>query len=131
MPEAADVIGSILEVLSWVGLAAGIPLVLIGRIISRRRCEWISTTAEVFEAGGFTGLRWSDGEGSSRQSLHTEEQTRGLEPGTQVALHYDACHPAKWGLEEPRNENPVLIVGWTLAAVGILSTLAGFLLMLF
>lgn len=131
MSEAADVMGSILEVLSWVGLAAGIPLVLIGRIISRRRCVWITTTAEVFEAGGFTGLRWSDGEGSSRQSLHTAEQTRGLEPGTEVALHYDACHPAKWGLAEPRNENPALIVGWTLAAVGILSTLAGFILMLF
>jgi hypothetical protein len=131
MPEAVDVIGSILEVLSWVGLAAGLPLVLIGRIISRRRCVWISTTAEVFEAGGFTGLRWSDGEGSSRQSLHTAEQTRGLEPGTEVALHYDACHPGKWGLEEPRKENPVLIVGWTLAAVGIASTLGGFILMLF
>jgi hypothetical protein len=125
------VMGSILEVLSWVGLAAGIPLVLIGRIISRRRCVWMTTTAEVFEAGGFTGLRWSDGEGSFRQSLHTAEQTRGLEPGTEVALHYDACHPTKWGLAEPRNENPVLIVGWTLAAVGILATLAGFILMLF
>ena len=131
MPEAADVIGSILEVLSWVGLAAGIPLVLIGRIIGRRRCEWTTTTAEVFEAGGFTGLRWSDGEGSSRQSLHTEEQTRGLEPGTQVSLHYDVCHPGRWGLEEPRKENAALIVGWTLAVVGIVSTLAGFILMLF
>ncbi|WP_341392674.1 hypothetical protein [Arthrobacter sp. G119Y2] len=130
MPEAADVIGSILEVLSWVGLAAGLPLVLIGRTISRRRCVWISTTAEVFEAGGFKGLRWADGEGSPRQSLHTAEQTRGLEPGTEIALHYDACHPGRWGLGEPRNENPVLIVGWTLTAVGVVSTLAGFVLML-
>ncbi|WAP50857.1 hypothetical protein OL239_12780 [Arthrobacter sp. ATA002] len=130
MPEAADVIGSILELLSWMGLAAGIPLVLIGRAIRRRRCVWISTTAEVFEAGGFKGLRWSDGESTPRLSLHTAEQTRGLEPGTVVALHYDACHPARWGLGEPREENPALAVGWTLTAVGAACTLAGFFLML-
>ena len=130
MPESADLIGPILELLSWVGLGAGIPLVIIGWIIAKRRCPWISTTAEVFEAGGFKGIRWSDGESAPHQTLHSDEQTSGWVPGTQVVLHYDACHPARWGLGEPREENPVRAVGWTLTGVGIFCTLAGFLLML-
>ena len=131
MPEATHVIGSILELLSWVGLAAGIPLVLIGRIVRRRRCAWTSTTAEVIEAGGFKGFRWSDGDNTPRLSLHSAEQTRGLEAGTEVVLHYDACHPARWGLGEPREDNPALALGWTLTAIGAGCTLIGFLLMLF
>lgn len=130
MPESADVIGAILELLTWIGFIAGIPLLLIGRAIGNRRCPWTSTTAEVFEAGGFKGVRWTDRENAPHLSLHTAEQTRELVPGTTIALHYDACHPARWGLGEPRETNPVLAVGWTLTAVGITCTLTGFILMM-
>lgn len=130
MPESVELIGPILELLSWVGFGVGLPLLIAGWAIAKRRCPWTRTTAEVFEAGGFKGIRWSDSENSPHLTLHTAEQTSGWEPGTEVVLHYDACHPARWGLGEPREENPVLAVGWTLTAVGIICTVAGFLLML-
>ena len=131
MPEPAELLGPILELMSWVGFVPGIPLIITGWVITKYRCPWASTTAEVFEACGFKGFRWSDGANTPHLSLHSAEQTRGLEPGTEVVLHYDACHPARWSLGEPRHDNPVLIVGWILTAVGILCTLAGFVLLMF
>lgn len=131
MPEFADLIGPILDLVSWVCFVPGIPLLLCGWVVARRRCPWASTTAEVYEAGGFKGFRWSDGGNTPHLSLHTAEETRGLELGAKVVLHYDTCHPARWNLDGSRPENPVLAVGWALTGVGMVCTLAGFLLMLF
>lgn len=101
MPEPADLLGPILELMSWVGFVPGIPLIITGWVITKYRCRWASTTAEVFEAGGFKGFRSSDGANTPHPSLHSAEQTSELEPGTEVVLHYDACHPARWSLGEP------------------------------
>lgn len=131
MPETVDHLGAILELMSWVGLVPGIPLVITGWVITKYRCQWTTTTAEVFEAGGFKGFRWSDAGNTSHASLHTAEHTVGLKPGAEIVLHYDVCHPTRWSLAEPRHDNPVLIVGWILTAVGIVCTLAGFVLMMF
>jgi hypothetical protein len=46
-------------------------------------------------------------------------------------VHYDVCHPARWDLVPPRHENPVLIVGWILTTVGLLRSVAGFVLLMF
>lgn len=131
MPESADALGAILELMSWVGFVPGIPLVLAGWIIRKRRCPWTSTTAEVFEAGGFKGLRWVDDAEAPHASLLPVDRSDGLQTGTQVLIHYDACHPGRWSLHEHRPDDPVLIIGWILTAVGIVSTLAGFVLMMF
>jgi hypothetical protein len=119
-----------LEMMSWVGFVLGIPLVIAGWIVAKRRCQWTTTTAEVFEAGGFMGFRWSDGENTPHLSLHNPTETLGLDAGTRVELHYDQCHPARWGLEPPRHENHALLIGWILTGTGILCTVAGFILML-
>ncbi|WP_434620473.1 hypothetical protein [Arthrobacter sp. A5] len=131
MPGPADALGPILELMTWVGFVPGIPLLVAGWVVAKRRCPWTSTTAEVFEAGGYKGFRWSDGENAPHLSLHTAEETRGLEPGSEVVLHFDACHPGRWGLVPHRHDNTVMTVGWILTAVGIVCTLAGFILMMF
>ncbi len=131
MSEPEEFLGPILELMSWVGFVPGIPLLITGWVITKRRCQWASTTAEVFEAGGFKGFRWSDDANTPHLSLHTAEQTRGLGPGDEVLVYYDTCHPARWSIGEPRTDNPVLALGWILTAVGVLCTLAGFVLMMF
>lgn len=130
MPGPADVLGPILELMTWVGFVPGIPLLITGWIMARRRCTWASTTAEVFDAGRYKGFRWLDSTNTLHLSLHAAAENRGLEVGTHVELHYDQCHPARWSLGQPRNENPVLIVGWILTSMGILCAVAGFFLLM-
>lgn len=130
MPGPADVLGPILELMSWVGFVPGIPVLITGWIMARRRCQWASTTAEVFEAGRYKGFRWSDSTNTLHLSLYAPAESRGLEAGNRIELHYDQCHPARWSLGPPRKDNPVLIVGWILTAVGVICTVAGFFLLM-
>ncbi|WP_411732443.1 hypothetical protein [Paeniglutamicibacter sp.] len=131
MTGPAGALGPMLEMMSWVGFVLGIPLVIAGWIVAKRRCPWTNTTAEVFEAGGYKGFRWSDSENTPHLSLHDPAETLGLDAGTRIELHYDQCHPDRWALGPPQNDNPVLLIGWILTGTGILCTVAGFILMMF
>ncbi|XTR50995.1 hypothetical protein ACOM2C_11105 [Pseudarthrobacter sp. So.54] len=51
--------------------------------------------------------------------------------GTDVDLFYDVCHPSRWGRTRPKHDNAAWTLGWVLAGVGILSTVGGFVLLLF
>jgi hypothetical protein len=131
MAGPVDALGPILEVMSWVGFVPGVPLLAIGWIIGRRRCRWISTSGEVFSAGGYQGVRWTDGGSMPRQCLLRPEDAPDLVTGSAVVLHYDVCHPGRWALRLPRRDSLVLILGWILASVGILCTVTGFVLLMF
>lgn len=130
MGGPADVLGPILEVMTWVGFVPGGPLLVIGWIIRRRRCHWLSTSSEVFAAGRYQGLRWTDGGNNLRQSLLRPEDAPELLAGSTVVLHYDPCHPGRWALTPPKQQNTALILGWILVSVGIFCTVAGFVLMM-
>ncbi|MCA4135340.1 hypothetical protein [Arthrobacter sp. M4] len=127
---AGNVLGPILEVMTWVGLVPGLPLLLVGWLRRRRRCPWISTPAEVVAAGNYTGFRWADAPGSTRLTLLPRDEAGDVEPGNLITVHFDSCHPARWSLTRPRHDNTLLILGWILTAVGILSVIGGFLLLL-
>jgi hypothetical protein len=128
-PEGA--LGAVLETMSWVGLVPGIPMLILGWIVAQRRCKWAKTTAEVIEAGGFQGFRWSGGDDNKHVTLNDPAEVPIMDVGTQVELYYDQCHPARWRLARPRRENRALLIGWVLTSTGILSTVAGFVLMIF
>lgn len=130
MTGLTDAFGPILELMTWVGFVPGVPLLVSGWIIGKRRCRWETTTGEVFETGNYKGFRWTDSENTPRLSLLPSEEAREMETGSQVMLHYDVCHPARFGLIAPQQDNIVLILGWILTSVGILCTVAGFVLMM-
>lgn len=130
MAGPADALGPILEVMTWVGFVPGVPLLVIGWILHRRRCRWISTSGEIFTAGRYQGVRWTDGGNNLRQSLLRPEDTPDLLAGNAIILHYDYCHPGRWALSPPEQRNAALIVGWILTSVGILCTVAGFVLIM-
>lgn len=128
-PEGA--LGVVLETMSWVGLVPGIPMLLLGWIVAKRRCKWVKTSAEVFEAGGFQGFRWSDGDDSQHSTLNDPSEVPIMDVGTQVELYYDQCHPSRWRLAPPHHDNHALLIGSILTGTGVLSTVAGFMLMMF
>jgi hypothetical protein len=94
------------------------------------RCQWTKTNTEVFEPGGFKGFRWSDGENTPHLPLHNPAEAQILDVGTRIELHDDQGHPARCGLEPPRNENPALLTGWIFTGTGILCAVTGFILMM-
>ncbi|XTR50994.1 hypothetical protein ACOM2C_11100 [Pseudarthrobacter sp. So.54] len=50
MASVGDLLGPILEVMTWVGFVLGLPLLAWGWIARRRRCEWTRTTGTVISA---------------------------------------------------------------------------------
>jgi len=126
-PEGAW--GAVLETMSWVGLVPGIPMLVLGWIVAMRACKWVKTTAEVFEAGGFQGFRWCDGDGRQYSILHEPSEVPIMDVGTPVVLYYDQCHPARWRLAPSRHTNSALLIGSILTGSGLLSIVAGFMLM--
>ncbi|MEE2523905.1 hypothetical protein V1639_15035 [Pseudarthrobacter sp. J75] len=75
-------------------------------------------------------MRWLDSANTPHLSLHALTVNSPLESGENIELHYDQCHPARWSLGPPRHDNTVLIVGWILTVLGILCTVAGFVLLM-
>ena len=130
MPGPADALGPILEVMTWVGFVPAVPLLVIGWIMHLRRCRWISTSGEIFTAGRYQGVRWTDSGNNLRQSLLRPEDAPEMLAGSTIELHYDDCHPGRWRLSPPEQHNIALILGWILASVGIFCTVAGFVLLM-
>ncbi|MBH0109983.1 hypothetical protein I6E81_07370 [Salinibacterium sp. NG22] len=98
-------------------------------MLALRACKWIATTAEVFEAGGFQGFRWSDGDGRQYSILHEPSEVPLMDVGARVGLYYDQCHPSRWSLTRPRRTNAAILIGSILTGIGVLSVVAGFVLM--
>lgn len=48
---------------------------------------------------------------AAQRRLSTSSRMPPLEPGNEVTLYYDTCHPSRWSLSLPRQENSVLVTG--------------------
>lgn len=68
--------------MTWVGFVRGVPLLIWGWTIGKRRCPWTSTSGEVIEAGRYKGFRWTDGENAPRQVLLRPEDAQELATGS-------------------------------------------------
>jgi hypothetical protein len=126
-----DLLGPILELMTWVGFVLGLPLLGWGYRSLRRQCEWARTRGTVISAGGFKGYGWTDHHGTVHTSLLPAAESQGLVEGSDVVLFYDVCHPSRWGLAPSKPDNAAWIIGWILTGVGLLSTAGGFVLLLF
>ncbi|MGR0162184.1 hypothetical protein [Paenarthrobacter nitroguajacolicus] len=131
MAGSLDVLGPILEMMTWVGFIPGVPLLISAWVIARQRCVWATADGEQFAAGGFLGVQWVDQANEEQKVLLDIPAREGsVDPGA-VLVHYDVCHPSRCSLQAPRHDNTVLILGWILTGVGIASTVGGFVLLLF
>ncbi len=129
MTGPVEFLGPILEMMTWVGFVPGVPLLVWAWIIARRRCTWVTADGERFAAGGYLGLQWVDQDNEERKVLLDVAAREGGFDSGPVVVHYDACHPSRCALEPPRYDHTVLILGWILTGIGILSTLGGIVLL--
>ncbi|MGF6832265.1 hypothetical protein QF015_000414 [Paenarthrobacter sp. TE4293] len=131
MAGTVDVLGPILEMMTWVGFVPGVPLLISAWIIAKRCCVWVTADGERFAAGGFMGLHWVDHADEEHKVLLDIPATEGTIEPRAVVVHYDVCHPSRCSLKPPHHDNTVLILGWILTGLGIVSTVGGFVLLLF
>ena len=111
MTGPAGALGSVLEMMSWEGFVPGITILIVGWILAKRCCQWIRCTAEVLEAGGFQGFRWSDGDVRQHRTLDDPADVQIMDVGIQVEFYYDHRHPYRWSIELPRRENHAFLSG--------------------
>lgn len=93
--------------------------------MARRRCHKISSTAEVFDPGKYTGLRWLDSASTPHLTLHPSQSAL---PWQEVRMsRFTTINATSHGGASGRpGTTQFLIVGWILTAVGLLCTVAGF-----
>ena len=72
----------------------------------------------MISAGGFTGYSWTDHHDADHRSLLPAAESHGLVVGSDVDLFYDVCHPSRWGLTPPKQDNAAWTLGWILTGVG-------------
>ncbi|MBP2265871.1 hypothetical protein J3A64_001335 [Pseudarthrobacter sp. PvP004] len=130
MAGSLDFLGPILEMMTWVGFVPGVPLLISAWVLAKRRCVWGTAAGEQFAAGGFLGVQWLDQSNEEQKVLLDIPAHDGSIDSRSVVVHYDLCHPSRCSLQPPRHDNTVLILGWILTGVGILSTIGGFFLLL-
>jgi len=129
MPSSTDLLGPILELMTWIGFIPGIPLIIAGLIIAKKRCPWVRAAGEVVTAGTYKALQWRPrDEATSRLILLPAVEAAKVTAGTFIVFYYDTCHPARWSLHPPRHQNPLLVLGWILTGSGALCAVAGLVL---
>ncbi|SLK13873.1 hypothetical protein SAMN06272721_11959 [Arthrobacter sp. P2b] len=126
MPFSADLLGPILELMTWIGIVPGIPLIIAGLIIAKKQCPWAQAAGEVVTAGAYKALQWRPkDEATSRLILLPADEAAKVTAGTFIVFYYDTCHPAHWSMYPPRQQNPLLVLGWILTGAGVLCAVVG------
>lgn len=127
--RSVDTLALVGEVLSWVGLGVGIPLLLIALLVRMAEGAWLPIEIAIVERDGTTMARWFAG-----GDFH-ERPLRGHEPAVVddgfTAGVVSANNPARARIGDPPHTRRVLrTLGIVFTAVGVLG-LIGSLVPLF
>jgi hypothetical protein len=131
MSDALETIGLISELVTWATLAPGLVLLLVAWLVRAAGVKWRSAEGVAFDDGVRSGVRWFDTEHGFLEAVLAPGETIPAASGSDVLVYYDSHDPTRWRTAEPpkRGEVPLLL-GKILTAVGVLSLLVGFLVMI-
>ncbi|MFP7832875.1 hypothetical protein [Marisediminicola sp. LYQ134] len=127
MTSLNDSFALVFEVLTWVGLGAGVTLLLIGygiRLFAGRFVEtWGVVIVSPTEPSALS-FRWMDLDRILHSSRVPPDAPGEPRLGDEVTVHFDKRDPAIARLDDPRLDGRgVRIAGWLLVAIGIVSTI--------
>jgi hypothetical protein len=125
-----DALAVLLELFTWIGILGGVLLIPLGfaaRVAGRR---WVGTTGVI--ASGPMGplVRWFDTAGEVHQVDATTPESVGLEPGSDIHVFFSPRRPDRMRTDSPAHDGrALLLLGGILLTIGILSWIAGLLLL--
>ncbi|GAA2231840.1 DUF3592 domain-containing protein [Herbiconiux moechotypicola] len=121
MDDPIDAISLIVEVFSWIGVAAGALLVVVGYIRKAVFHGWRETLGVVVVDGrGDLVYRWLGDDGVLYEAPSIDDETQVLEPGDDVTVYVNPRDPSVGRVEDPRHEGRALrMTGWILLGLGV------------
>ncbi|MFB2597141.1 DUF3592 domain-containing protein [Herbiconiux sp. P17] len=131
MEDAIDAVSLITELFSWIGLAAGAVLLVIGLLRGAYFRGWTETLGVVvIDAQGDLAYRWLGEDGLLYEAPSIDDDTQVLEPGEDVTVYVSPRDPSVGRIDDPRHEGRALrTTGWILLGIGLLAVVLQFVLL--
>jgi hypothetical protein len=125
MPTPIDAASLVLELLSWIGIATGVVLLIAGYLRRLAMSGWIETTGViVVDSGHEAGrsFRWLGDDGNLYDLPADTEETAHLEVGDDVLVYVNPRRADQARTDTAHHEGrPLRLLGWILFGVGIAS----------
>lgn len=131
MQDPVDALSLILELFSWIGIAAGLVLLVVGLVRGAFFRGWRETLGVVvLDASGDVVYRWLGDDGVLYEAPSTDDDTQVLEPGEDVTVYVNPRDPAVGRVDDPAHEGRALrTTGWILLGLGIVAVVVQFALL--
>ncbi|SDZ27404.1 DUF3592 domain-containing protein [Herbiconiux ginsengi] len=131
MEDAIDAVSLITELFSWIGLGAGVVLLVIGLLRGAYFRGWSETLGVVvIDTGGDLAYRWLGDDGLLYEAPSIDDDTQVLEPGEDVTVYVSPRDPSVGRIDDPKHEGRALrTTGWILLGIGALAVVLQFVLL--
>lgn len=122
MPDALDVLSTVLELFGWAGVLLGLPTLLVGQALGRRGLRHHETVAVVVDPprhARAATVRWFDHEGELHEAeLDDHPLTTPVE--TEVVVRFSSSRPGRPRTDDPADDGKALrVTGTVLLVVGV------------
>jgi len=122
--------GIISEVLTLVGLVAGVPVLIIGLVMRGVSSRWVKTDGVIAVSKSGPVIRWFDADGEVHAGQQNTHESQHLVPGDDIPVWFLPRSPDRCRTDDPSHDGRALrLTGVILAAVGVVSAIVGFVLM--
>jgi len=131
MQDPIGAVSLITELFTWIGLAAGAVLLVVGLIRGAFFRGWTETLGVVVvDAAGNRVYRWLGDDGVLYEAPAIEDETQVLEPGDDVTVYVNPRDPSVGRTDDPTHEGRALrTTGWILLGLGIVAVVVQFVLL--
>ncbi|XAS66944.1 hypothetical protein V3C33_15940 [Micrococcaceae bacterium Sec5.7] len=132
MPDALDIAGPILELLTWLCLPLGLILLVTVGSIRRFGYPWVAADGVVYADETGTGFRWFDHKYRVHHAPMSRHDIKDMAAGDAVVIYYLLNRPSQWQTAVPEIPwKTAGILGWLLAGIGAAALVSGYVLPLF
>jgi len=122
--------GIISEILTLVGLVAGIPLLTTGLVVRSISRRWVKTDGVIAVSKSGPVIRWFDDDGEVHAGLQNTHESEHLAPGDDIVVWFLPRSPERCRTDDPSHDGRAFrLTGVILVAVGVVSAIVGFVLM--
>jgi len=131
MQDPISALSLITEIFSWIGLATGAVLVVVGYLRRAFFLGWTETLGVVvLDANGDVVYRWLGDDGVLYEAPAIDDETQVLEPGDDVTVHVNPRDPSVGRTDDPKHEGRAFrTTGWILLGLGLASIVVQFALL--
>jgi hypothetical protein len=131
MADPIDAVSLITELFSWIGLGAGIVMLVAGLLRGAYFRGWTETLGVVVvDSRGDLAYRWLGDDGMLYEAPSIDDDSQVLEPGDDVTVYVSPRDPSIGRIDDPRHEGRALrTTGWILIGLGVIAVVLQFVLL--